>query len=225
MLRQRVQVRFGKKGDLRFISHLDLMRTFERALRRTGLPLLMTDGFNPHPRMSFPLPLGVGAEGSDEAMEFELAGWSPPAVIASKLVAVLPSGLPLRSVETASPAQKARAVETTWVARPHDPADPASRVGVERLQRLLDSDRIEVVRTRKGRTKAVDVRPFVLGLRVEQGAIVMRFRVGPEGTTRPEEVLGALGFAPGQRLARFHIERTQVLLAAPKPCRTLRAGG
>ena len=72
MLVQRIRTRFRKTGELKAISHLDLMRTFERALRRTGLPLRMSEGFNPRPRLSFPAALPVGIEGLNEIMEFDL---------------------------------------------------------------------------------------------------------------------------------------------------------
>ena len=215
MLRERIRVRFAKKGDLRFISHLDLMRAFERALRRAMLPLKMTDGFNPHPRLSFPLALGVGSEGSDEVMEFQLADWVPVAEIGTRLSAVLPSGLELRSAELAAPGKPARACETTYIARPRDAHDPCARVEETQLRELLGRKQILVFRRRKGRTKDVDIRPFVLDLRREGCAAVMRFRVTPAGTTRPEEILGALGHSPEQCHALFHIERTQVVLASP----------
>jgi hypothetical protein len=73
MLRQRVRVRFRKQGDLRWISHRDLVRVFERMMRRAGLRLGMSEGFIPKARMTFPSALALGVEGLDEVMEFELA--------------------------------------------------------------------------------------------------------------------------------------------------------
>ena len=66
-------MRFCKQGDLRLIGHRDLMRCLERVFRRAGLPLAMSQGFHPKPRMTFPLALAVGIEGIDEVMELELA--------------------------------------------------------------------------------------------------------------------------------------------------------
>jgi hypothetical protein len=73
MVRLRVRVRFSKQGDLRLIGHRDLMRCFERLFRRAGLRLRFSEGFHPKPRMTFPLALAVGIEGTDEVMELELA--------------------------------------------------------------------------------------------------------------------------------------------------------
>ena len=65
---------FEKKGQAIWISHLDLMRLFQRAFKRAGLPLTHTQGFNPRPSVSIALPLSVGVESSCELLDFELSG-------------------------------------------------------------------------------------------------------------------------------------------------------
>jgi radical SAM-linked protein len=72
MIRQRIRIRFAKQDDLRWLSHRDLLRTWERLIRRAGLPLSMTEGFHPKPRMNFPSALAVGITGLDEVVELEL---------------------------------------------------------------------------------------------------------------------------------------------------------
>lgn len=224
MLRQRFQLRFSKKGDLRFVSHLDLMRTFERALRRAKLPLRMTDGFNPHPRLSFPLSLGVGVEGSDEVMEFELSAWVPAPQVQKRLEPNLPPGLELKSLKLRSPGRAARVVEITYGVCPYAPEDLPVAIDAGVLQELLNREKIVVTRRRKGRLKEVDIRPFVIGLRLEGKAVIMHFRVGPQGTARAEEILEALGIPPDRCQVLFHIERTQVLLSSPHKRRPVTPG-
>jgi radical SAM-linked protein len=68
----KVRIRFRKSGDLRLISHHDLLRFFERAVRRAQLPIRWTQGFNPHPRLVFALPLSLGITGSQEVVELEM---------------------------------------------------------------------------------------------------------------------------------------------------------
>src|SRR5262245_60785641 len=72
-IRQRVRVRFTKQDDLRWISHRDLMRVWERLFRRAGVALSMTEGFHPKPRINFPSALAVGIAGLDELVEIDLA--------------------------------------------------------------------------------------------------------------------------------------------------------
>ncbi len=79
------RIRFRKCGDLRFLSHHDLMRAFERMLRRAALPFRSTEGFHPHPRLVFALSLPLGVVGLDEAVELELLQELPPEEVFSRL--------------------------------------------------------------------------------------------------------------------------------------------
>src|SRR5437764_8545958 len=92
------RIRFRKRGDLRFLSHHDLMRTFERMLRRAGLPFRSTSGFHPKPRMVFPMSLALGVAGLHEAIEFEFTVELPADEVYSRLVAQAPAGLELLAI-------------------------------------------------------------------------------------------------------------------------------
>src|SRR5947209_19229041 len=72
MVRHKVRIRFRKAGDLRLVSHHDLMRCFERMLRRAGIPFQSTQGFNPKPRLVFALSLALGIVGHEEVADLEL---------------------------------------------------------------------------------------------------------------------------------------------------------
>lgn len=88
-------VKFSKTGDLRYISHLDTMRLFQRAFKRAGIGLLHSQGFNPHPRMILALPLPLGCESRGEYLEFHTADAMEPSVIKERLEPVLPRGIGL----------------------------------------------------------------------------------------------------------------------------------
>lgn len=216
MSRQRIRVRFAKEGDLRFISHLDLMRAFERALRRSGLPLQMSEGFNPRPRMSFPAPLGVGIEGSDEAMEFELARDVAVRDVNERLGRALPPGLELKSVESLPPGKPTQVSEMAFVVAPAIPGDPEAHIEPEQAHELMGRTEIPVERMRKGRRKTVDIRPFLLALDASGGVLTLRVKAGPSGSTRPEEILGAMGFPAGRIPLLFRMKRTRVVLSKPR---------
>lgn len=91
---------FRKFGRLRFVGHLDLMRVFQRALRRAGIPLVYSQGFNPHPLMSFASPLPLGVTGEREIMEIELEEDKEDSVILESLNRELPPGLTILSCRT-----------------------------------------------------------------------------------------------------------------------------
>ncbi|MCL2532080.1 MAG: TIGR03936 family radical SAM-associated protein [Oscillospiraceae bacterium] len=90
---------FEKTGRAIYISHLDLMRAFTRALRRANLPMWYTEGFNPHPYLAFPLPLPLGQQGLREACDIRLLETVPHDDVCTRLNAVLPEGLRVLTVQ------------------------------------------------------------------------------------------------------------------------------
>src|SRR5271169_6796595 len=97
--RQRVRVRFTKLDDLRWISHRDLMRVWERLFRRAGLPLSMTEGFHPKPRIHFPSALAVGIAGSDELLEVDFAEPIVAETVREAIVAHAPPGMTIGAID------------------------------------------------------------------------------------------------------------------------------
>ncbi len=92
---QRVQLYFTKGREIKYISHLDLARTMERALRRAHLPMVYSQGYNPRPRLAFASALPVGVTGREEIMDVWLTPPLEPLAIAQRLVPQLPPGIQL----------------------------------------------------------------------------------------------------------------------------------
>lgn len=190
------RVRFTKTGRMRFLSHHDLLRLFERALRRTGLPLRMTEGYNPHPILSFPTALGLGIESLDEVMEFELSSWVAPRAIQAQLAAQLPEGMGVTSVETFS--RQARSF-VDFVE--YEASAPGQGRGLEgRIRDFLARREVRVERKSDKSSKEVEIRQYVLALEHEGETLFLRIRITDAGTARPEEVLRALGLEPDPRM-------------------------
>ena len=127
---QRLRFRFAKGGSLALLSHLDLVRLLERALRRSGLPVSFTGGFHPLPRLQFALALPLGAEAQGEWMDLEMAEWQDPAWVRQRLQAQLPgefSLLAVAEVPLAGPSlsQELAAAHWTLVLEP-GPSDQAA---------------------------------------------------------------------------------------------------
>lgn len=207
MTRTRVRLRFRKEGDLRLISHRDLARTFERWFRRAALPLRMSQGFHPHPRLTFPLALPVGIVGLDEVMEVELAEGAPTAAeIERRLVACAPSGLAVTHVECLPPgAAKLR------LARVHYelalPAGCVEQVG-PRIEQFLAAREWPV--PRDGGRPAIDVRPDVEQIELRDETLRLVLHVRPQGGAQCRDVLRALGLerleAQGTCIVRTRVE-------------------
>lgn len=98
---------FSKTGTARFISHLDLMRTFQRAFLRAGIQIKHTEGFNPHAFVSIPLPLPVGFSSECEVLECEVLGGAQPDQVPGRMNEVLPDGIRVsRCYEAERPAKE-----------------------------------------------------------------------------------------------------------------------
>ena len=93
-----VRLRFSKTGRLKYISHLDINRAMSRALKRAGIPLWYTEGFNPHPYMSFSLPLSLGVESLCESVDLRITGEITNKEIKDRLNSVLPEDLKIIDV-------------------------------------------------------------------------------------------------------------------------------
>ena len=186
------RVRFSKSGRLRFLSHHELMRAFERALRRTGLPLRMTEGFNPHLIMAFPVALATGIESRDEVMELELSTWTAPKKIESALAEQMPEGIAVSGVEAFHRGAREQVDYVEYeAALPEPPADLEARI-----EAFLDREECVVDRDRGAVVKSVEIRKYVMELDREGSAVLMRIQNTDGGTARPDEVLRALGLEP-----------------------------
>jgi radical SAM-linked protein len=189
LIRQRVRIRFTKQGDLRWLSHRDLMRTWERLFRRAVVPLGMTEGFHPKPRMNFPSALAVGIAGDDEMLEIELSEAWPAERLREAIAGHAPPGLEVNQVEVMPPgSKKAQAVRVAFEAQVPEPRRGAA---TERIVAFLAAASCEIAR--EGRSAPLDLRPLVEDLSLVDGTLKMRLRVDREGSARPREVLAAVG--------------------------------
>ncbi|MHC4178908.1 MAG: TIGR03936 family radical SAM-associated protein, partial [Planctomycetota bacterium] len=181
MVRQRVRMRFCKQGDLRLIGHRDLMRCFERLFRRAGLPLAMSQGFHPKPRMTFPSALAVGIEAVDEVLELEVTESCDASELARRLIPHAPPGLTFKSVEVLPEgAKKARLRSLTYQV----PIPQRSRDGLaERIDHLMAGSHCPI--QRPNRRTAVDLRPLLEELSLREGVLRIRLRADGGGTAGP----------------------------------------
>ncbi len=104
-----IRIKFSKLGEIKYISHLDLARSFMRALRRAGVPLWYSEGFTPHPKLNFALPLSVGSESEWELLDVAVPEDAPEGCMAP-LAKELPAGLTLLEIRE-NPSRKLSCVE------------------------------------------------------------------------------------------------------------------
>ncbi len=217
MVGDKFRIRFRKSGDLRLLSHLDLMRSFERMLRRAALPYRSSGGFHPKPRIVFPLSLPLGVAGLDEVVELELNEELPAEEVFSRLMAQSPAGLEfisIRRIPMNLSGQVSRALYRFPI-----PIDRLTDLS-DRCTALLTRTEVRVERIHP-QPRSVDIRPYLLGLEIAADALLIDLRVTPTGTARADEVLALLRLSDlldaGSTLERIQLQLHDELAPSESP--------
>jgi radical SAM-linked protein len=195
----KVRIRFTKGNDLRLLSHHDLMRTFERMLRRAELPFRRSQGFNPRPRLVFALSLPLGVVGAEEVVELELEQALPVEEIETRLRRQAPPGLGIISARRIEPRASAQVSGLSYAVEV-----PAERIDElrARIRDVLAAAECWWQRDRPPQRR-LDLRPWIRDLHLQATTpspalsytLIIDLRLTPTGTARPAEVLGLLGLA------------------------------
>ena len=201
---------FEKSPRLRHIGHLDLMRAMQRALRRSGLPLRYSQGFNPHILLTFAAPLSVGMPGKREIMEVPIEGDMTGEAFLTKLSAALPPDLPAISavpVDDRHPAPMALLTAAIYQAELETVPEGFS----ETVDKYLAQKEIPAIRKTKTGMKPCDIRPMIYGLSLNGNTLTMVLALCEQATCKPDLLLSSLfEFAQTER-PRALITRTQLL--------------
>lgn len=208
MTRHRIRLRFRKEGDLRLISHRDLVRLFERLFRRASLELSMSEGFHPKARMTFPSALALGIAATDEVMEVELAEALSAPQLVERLEPHLPPGLVIHDARVVQPGGGKPQVESFTYEFPV-PEERREQVTTA-IRELLSQPACLIAR--EGNATPIDLRAGLDQLEWTLGGVRMRLRPGQQASVRPREVLAAIGLADLESHGLF-LTRTTVELA------------
>ncbi len=187
--RQRLRLLFSKGEEIRYISHLDLVRLWHRALRRAGVPLAYSKGFNPRPKISLAAPLPVGFTSEGEVMEVWLEHSISTVDFARSVRSELPPGITLKEVEEIYLALPSLQSQIRFAEYLVSPLGELRQEVCSRTERLLAAESIP----RRRRGKDYDLRPLIDDLRLGEGGLRMRLRQDAAGAGRPDEVVEALG--------------------------------
>jgi radical SAM-linked protein len=197
----KVRIRFAKGGDLRLVSHLDLMRSFERMLRRAGLPFRMTEGFHPTPRLVLAQSLPLGVVGHNEVAELELTEETDPDDVLARLRAQAPPGIEFRSakrIPLKTTGRPRRAFYRIQLDNP-PPDLPARCAG------FLAAAQVWADRERP-RPRQVDIRPYVGSLGMVGDALTIAIWLTQDGSARADEVAAAVGLPDLPLIERTDLE-------------------
>ncbi|HEX2954476.1 MAG TPA: TIGR03936 family radical SAM-associated protein [Bacillota bacterium] len=192
------RIRYEKRGALRYISHLDLMRTFERAFRRAELPVAFTEGFHPHPRVGLGPALPLGVESTAEYLDLSLTGDIDPMSLQSRLNQSLPPNLHVTQVKLIHIKAKPLTAVINRATYLYDEITGSEGLALEEImQELWERNELWVNRRTKEKIeKKINIRPLWHGWKVEEGkdglSIVVEFEISNNGSVRPDEFLNFL---------------------------------
>lgn len=200
-------IKFRIRGSLRFLSHAEMLKVFQRACVRARIRIRHSQGFNPRPKLSLPLPRSVGIETDDDLLclgvHYDegpvLRGLDAPRAvdcasqIKARLSEQLPGGCELLSVNLAEPSTSFQPCFATYVLpMQQEYVDDTLKA---RVERLLGSDSLNLQRQieeRNSRFKNVDVRPFLESIELDCKDIVVGCRITSAGSIRVDEILNLL---------------------------------
>ena len=211
---QRLRVRFSRGEELKFISHLDIMRLWQRALHRSGIALAYSEGFSPHPRISLAAPLAIAVTSEAELMDIFCRRWVSPHFFTQAVSQQLPPGIEMRQVYQIVPNLPSLQSLMRHTEYEVTVETDKNRKDIEAaLTSLLSLKQLPWQHQRDTGPRHYDLRALINDLWLvdwhrPRSAIGMRLRCDSSGSGRPEQVAAALGFSP----YRLSVRRTRLIL-------------
>ena len=208
----RALIRFGKQPRLRFISHLDLQRFFQRAVNRTGLPIAWSQGFNPHPVMSFSSALALGWTSEYEVIDIKLSAPMGRKRTEDAVRAALPEDLPVlevRMVEDRHTAPMALVRMSDYHVRLEGENAPAV---LEQIPAFLAEENVSATKKTKSGEKTINARPLVLSLeKTGPDSFKTRLMLTESQSIKPELLVELLAQMAGVEVPRLRVHRLMLL--------------
>lgn len=193
-----LRIRFGKEGMMRFIGHLDVLRTFQKIFRRAGVPMVYSKGYSPHPVMSFALPLGLGLTSEGEYLDAAVEDGADPDAVLKALQEATSAELPVYSLRVLpEKAENAMASVGGAVWKATLPENMPLESAKTALKAILGRETIILPKKTKTREMELDIRPMIFDAKIEDGAVLMTLAAGSRANLSPDMVLDLIAKEAG----------------------------
>ena len=220
----KIRIKFRKTGIMKFIGHLDVMRYFQKAIRRADVEICYSGGFSPHQIMSFAAPLGVGITSNGEYVDIEVHSTGTTAEMLERLNAVMAEGFEIAEYkllpDTAANAMSSvAAADYTLTFRPgYEPEEESAEEWFKKLTAFFDQPQVMVLKKTKMGEKEMDLKPLIYDLGViagndaAQSQLFMKISTGSASNIKPELLLDAYYEALGKERSpfAFMVQREEV---------------
>ena len=207
----RAMIRFGKQPRLRFISHLDLQRFFQRALNRTGLPIAYSQGFNPHPILSFGSALALGWTSEYEIIDVKLSVPMGRKRTEEAMRAALPVDLPVlevRLVDDRHPAPMAMVRASDYTI---ELSGETAQATLDAVETFLAREQVLAMRKTKSGEREVDIRSMAIALQRTENSLDARLKLTEKDTLKPDLLIRSLAELAGVEPPEAKIHRRCLL--------------
>ena len=197
---QRLRIRFCRGQEVKFISHLDILRLWQRALHRTEIPLAYSEGFSPHPRISLAAPLAIGVTGEAELMDISVSKWVSPHFLTAAVSQQLPPDIEILQVYQVALTMPSLQSQVRYAEYRVEVETEKGQKDIESaLTSLLSVKHLPWQHQRDTGKRSYDLRTLIDDLRLIDWysgycTVGMRLRCDNSGSGRPEQVTTALGF-------------------------------
>lgn len=198
----RLRIKFKKYGAVRFIGHLDVMRFFQKAIRRAEIDVAYTTGYSPHQIMSFAAPLGVGLTSSGEYMDIEVHSLTSCQDVKERLNRASVPGIEIVSVNVLPEAAgnaMASVAAASYTVRFREGRGPAFDLAGA-IPSFVSQEQILITKETKKGTRQVDLKPGIFELAVKEDGLFMLLDASSGGNIKPGQVIEALFSQNGQNL-------------------------
>lgn len=182
MLSEAVRIKFSKVGSLQFISHLDLNRTMKTVMIRAGIPIKYSEGFNPHPKMVFALPLSIGAESVTELLDFKITRPMPKAELIERLNNAFPPEM--RVLDAYKPESKFVSIKYAEYELENDEDFSITP---------LEQNEIVLLKRTKSGEKLTDIKPMIHSYEKEGNKLTCVLSASPDQYLNPDYIAKVLG--------------------------------
>lgn len=190
----KIRIKYAKTGVLRFIGHLDVMRYFQKAIRRAGLDIAYSQGFNPHQQITFAAPLGLGVTSEGEYFDAEMHSVTTSADMVERLNQTMVPGMEVKSVvalkEGAKTAMAVVAGSDYLISIRDGYLDGINLFS--KAQAFYEQTEIPVIKVSKTKETELDIKPFIYALEVRGDQLYLLLSTGSTDNVKPELVLEAM---------------------------------
>ena len=217
----KIRIKFAKEGTMKFIGHLDMMRYFQKIMRRADVDICYSTGFSPHQIMSFAAPLGVGMESRGEYVDIEVKSTDSSEEMLRRINEVMVDGSEVLSYR-ALPDDASNAMSIVSAAdyrlRFREGYEPEDwRDFMDGLLSFMKQEQILILKKTKKSEKEVDIRPMIYELHEEDDhAIFLKVATGSSANLKPSAVIQAYMDSRNLPLSEFALMITRLEVYAPK---------